>query len=190
MGERIKGKTLIASDEGDDADGTTCSSKRCLALHPRGGDGRSGCRRGGQGDARLLGDEAAPDPPHHVERRDPSRHASSRCTRRVDSSSSSRTSATDCAKVQSESRNSIASASRTASTSSTTGSTSSKRSTTSASSASSSLRLIHASGELAGYPLLPAAQSELRRRVRRHREAAARYRWALQLARTDAERST
>ena len=71
MRERIKGKSLIARDEGDDAHGVTIklyseetngaisiieqpfepglitptatrSSERCLALHPRGDDARAG----------------------------------------------------------------------------------------------------------------------------------------------------
>jgi RNA polymerase sigma-70 factor (ECF subfamily) len=44
------------------------------------------------------------------------------------------------------------------------------------------------SGQLAGYHLLPATRADLLRRLGRHREAAASYREALQLAGTDAER--
>jgi RNA polymerase sigma-70 factor (ECF subfamily) len=47
---------------------------------------------------------------------------------------------------------------------------------------------LQASGELAGYHLLPATRADLLRRLGRDREAAAAYREALELARTDAER--
>jgi RNA polymerase sigma-70 factor (ECF subfamily) len=50
------------------------------------------------------------------------------------------------------------------------------------------LAALDASGELAGYHLLPAAQADLLRRLGRREEAMARYRQALQLARTDADR--
>lgn len=42
--------------------------------------------------------------------------------------------------------------------------------------------------ELAGYHLLPATHADLLRRLGRHQEAADRYREALRLARTDADR--
>jgi RNA polymerase sigma-70 factor, ECF subfamily len=47
---------------------------------------------------------------------------------------------------------------------------------------------LHASGELAGYHLLPATRADLLRRLGRDQEAIAAYREALELARTDAER--
>ena len=47
---------------------------------------------------------------------------------------------------------------------------------------------LQASGELAGYHLLPATRADLLRRLGRDQEAAAAYREALELARTDAER--
>jgi RNA polymerase sigma-70 factor, ECF subfamily len=47
---------------------------------------------------------------------------------------------------------------------------------------------LEASGELAGYHLLPATRADLLRRLERHAEAAAGYREALELAATDAER--
>jgi RNA polymerase sigma-70 factor, ECF subfamily len=47
---------------------------------------------------------------------------------------------------------------------------------------------LEASGELAGYHLLPAARADFLRRLDRHAEAAAAYREALALASTDAER--
>ena len=47
---------------------------------------------------------------------------------------------------------------------------------------------LDASGDLAGYHLLPAARADLLRRLKRHAEAAASYREALELAATDAER--
>jgi RNA polymerase sigma-70 factor (ECF subfamily) len=47
---------------------------------------------------------------------------------------------------------------------------------------------LQASGELAGYHLLPATRADLLRRLGRGQEAAAAYREALELARTDAER--
>ncbi len=47
---------------------------------------------------------------------------------------------------------------------------------------------LRASGELAGYHLLPATQADLLRRLGRSAEAAAAYREALALAPTDAER--
>ena len=47
---------------------------------------------------------------------------------------------------------------------------------------------LRASGELAGYHLLPATRADLLRRLGRDQEAAAAYREALELARTDAER--
>jgi RNA polymerase sigma-70 factor (ECF subfamily) len=53
------------------------------------------------------------------------------------------------------------------------------------------LKLVHAleaSGELAGYHLLPATRADLLRRLGRHTEAAVGYREALELAATDAER--
>ena len=53
------------------------------------------------------------------------------------------------------------------------------------------LRLVEAldaSGDLAGYHLLPATRADLLRRLKRHAEAAASYREALELAATDAER--
>ena len=53
------------------------------------------------------------------------------------------------------------------------------------------LKLVQAletSGDLAGYHLLPATRADLLRRLKRHAEAAASYREALELAATDAER--
>jgi RNA polymerase sigma-70 factor, ECF subfamily len=50
------------------------------------------------------------------------------------------------------------------------------------------LAALDASGELAGYHLLPATQADFLRRLGRHQEAAARYRQALRLAWTDADR--
>jgi len=50
------------------------------------------------------------------------------------------------------------------------------------------LAALDASGELAGYHLLPATQADFLRRCGRHQEAAARYRQALRLAWTDADR--
>jgi RNA polymerase sigma-70 factor (ECF subfamily) len=47
---------------------------------------------------------------------------------------------------------------------------------------------LEASGELAGYHLLPATRADLLRRLRRYDEAAVSYRQALDLASTDAER--
>jgi len=47
---------------------------------------------------------------------------------------------------------------------------------------------LQASGELAGYYLLPATRADLLRRLGREREAAAAYREALELAPTEAER--
>jgi RNA polymerase sigma-70 factor, ECF subfamily len=47
---------------------------------------------------------------------------------------------------------------------------------------------LEASGELAGYHLLPATRADLLRRLRRPEEAAAAYRKALELVATDAER--
>ena len=47
---------------------------------------------------------------------------------------------------------------------------------------------LQASGELAGYHLLPATRADLLRRLGRDQEAAAAYREALELARTEAER--
>jgi RNA polymerase sigma-70 factor (ECF subfamily) len=47
---------------------------------------------------------------------------------------------------------------------------------------------LRATGELAGYHLLPATQADLLRRLGRPAEAAAAYREALALAPTDAER--
>ena len=47
---------------------------------------------------------------------------------------------------------------------------------------------LQASGELAGYHLLPATKADLYRRLGRAEEAAACYREALALASTDAER--
>ena len=47
---------------------------------------------------------------------------------------------------------------------------------------------LDASGDLAGYHLLPATRADLLRRLKRHAEAAASYREALELAATDAER--
>jgi RNA polymerase sigma-70 factor, ECF subfamily len=47
---------------------------------------------------------------------------------------------------------------------------------------------LQASGELAGYHLLPATRADLLRRLGRDQEAAAAYHEALELARTDAER--
>jgi RNA polymerase sigma-70 factor, ECF subfamily len=47
---------------------------------------------------------------------------------------------------------------------------------------------LEASGELAGYHLLPATRADLLRRLGRPKEAAAAYREALELAATDAER--
>jgi RNA polymerase sigma-70 factor (ECF subfamily) len=44
------------------------------------------------------------------------------------------------------------------------------------------------SGQLAGYHLLPATRADLPRRLGHRREAAASYRQAIPLARTDAER--
>ena len=46
---------------------------------------------------------------------------------------------------------------------------------------------LDASGQLAGYHLLPATQADFLRRLGRRSEAAAKYRRALELARTDAE---
>ena len=51
------------------------------------------------------------------------------------------------------------------------------------------LEELDAAGDLAGYHLLHAAQADLLRRLGRHREAVARYRQALQLARADADRA-
>jgi hypothetical protein len=89
MRERSKGKTLVARDEGDDADGVvtklygeetngaisiisshssrfsptaTRARERCLALRARGGDARPGRRGGRQGDTRLLGAEPRQTP--------------------------------------------------------------------------------------------------------------------------------
>jgi RNA polymerase sigma-70 factor, ECF subfamily len=50
------------------------------------------------------------------------------------------------------------------------------------------LAALEAAGELAGYHLLPAARADLLRRMGRREAAAACYRQALQLARTDADR--
>jgi RNA polymerase sigma-70 factor, ECF subfamily len=47
---------------------------------------------------------------------------------------------------------------------------------------------LQASGELAGYYLLPATRADLLRRLGREQEAAAAYREALELAPTEAER--
>ncbi|MFI7641836.1 RNA polymerase sigma factor [Nonomuraea sp. NPDC049400] len=47
---------------------------------------------------------------------------------------------------------------------------------------------LHAAGELNGYYLLPATRADLLRRLNRRTEAAAAYREALDLARTEAER--
>jgi RNA polymerase sigma-70 factor, ECF subfamily len=47
---------------------------------------------------------------------------------------------------------------------------------------------LEASGNLAGYHLLPATRADLLRRLGRPAEAAAAYRQALELAATDAER--
>jgi RNA polymerase sigma-70 factor (ECF subfamily) len=47
---------------------------------------------------------------------------------------------------------------------------------------------LEASGELAGYHLLPATRADLLRRLGRHAEAVAAYREALELAATEAER--
>jgi RNA polymerase sigma-70 factor, ECF subfamily len=47
---------------------------------------------------------------------------------------------------------------------------------------------LEASGQLAGYHLLPATRADLLRRLGRHHEAAAAYREALELTSTDAER--
>ena len=47
---------------------------------------------------------------------------------------------------------------------------------------------LQAAGELAGYHLLPATRADLLRRLGRDQEAAAAYREALELARTEAER--
>jgi RNA polymerase sigma-70 factor (ECF subfamily) len=47
---------------------------------------------------------------------------------------------------------------------------------------------LEASGELAGYHLLPATRADLLRRMGRPEEAAAAYRKALELAAADAER--
>ena len=47
---------------------------------------------------------------------------------------------------------------------------------------------LEASGELAGYHLLPATRADLLRRLRRPDEAADAYREALELVATDAER--
>jgi RNA polymerase sigma-70 factor, ECF subfamily len=49
------------------------------------------------------------------------------------------------------------------------------------------VQALEASGRLAGYPRLPATRADLLWRLGRHREAAASYREALRLARTDAE---
>jgi RNA polymerase sigma-70 factor, ECF subfamily len=50
------------------------------------------------------------------------------------------------------------------------------------------VRELEESGQLAGYHLLPATRADLLRRMGRHREAAAGYRRALELASTDPER--
>ena len=50
------------------------------------------------------------------------------------------------------------------------------------------LAALEAAGELADYHLLPAARADLLRRMGRREAAAACYRQALQLARTDADR--
>jgi RNA polymerase sigma-70 factor, ECF subfamily len=50
------------------------------------------------------------------------------------------------------------------------------------------VQALEASGRLTGYHLLPAARADLLRRLGRHAEAAASYREALALVRTDAER--
>ena len=95
MRERIMGKTLIATDEGDDAHGVVIKlygedtngtisiieqpfemglllpphvHQNDVWLYVSRGNACSSRRRGRQGDTRQLGAEAAPDPPHHVER--------------------------------------------------------------------------------------------------------------------------
>jgi RNA polymerase sigma-70 factor (ECF subfamily) len=50
------------------------------------------------------------------------------------------------------------------------------------------VQALEASGSLAGYHLLPATRADLLRRLERYDEAAAGYRAALELARTEAER--
>jgi RNA polymerase sigma-70 factor, ECF subfamily len=50
------------------------------------------------------------------------------------------------------------------------------------------VEVLEASGDLAGYHLLPATRADLLRRLGRPAEAAAAYRQALELAATDAER--
>jgi RNA polymerase sigma-70 factor, ECF subfamily len=50
------------------------------------------------------------------------------------------------------------------------------------------VEMLEASGELAGYHLLPATRADLLRRLRRPEEAASAYRDALELVATDAER--
>jgi quercetin dioxygenase-like cupin family protein len=132
MGERINGRTLIAPDEGDDAHGVTIKlyseeTNGAISIidqpfepglllpphvhqndvwlyilegtmHARVGDqtveATSGCW---VLNPRLI--------PHTMWNAGPHRHASSRCTRRVDSSSSSRTSASGCARAPSGSTN-------------------------------------------------------------------------------------
>jgi RNA polymerase sigma-70 factor (ECF subfamily) len=50
------------------------------------------------------------------------------------------------------------------------------------------VQALEASGSLAGYHLLPVTRADLLRRLERYDEAAAGYRAALELARTEAER--
>jgi hypothetical protein len=92
--ERIKGKTLIAADEGDIVNGvviklygeetngaisiieqpwlstplSTRARERRLAPRARRRDARPGRQRDRQGDGWLLGHEASSHPPHNVER--------------------------------------------------------------------------------------------------------------------------
>jgi hypothetical protein len=85
MRERSKGKTLVARDEGGE-------------MHARVGEevvkATPGCW--------VLKPRRIPTP---CGTRGPSRHASSSCTRRVGSSSSSETSESGCAKGRSDSTN-------------------------------------------------------------------------------------
>jgi ethanolamine utilization protein EutQ (cupin superfamily) len=131
MGERIKGKTLIAKDEGDDANGVLIKlygeeTNGAISIieqpfepgfllppHVHENDVWLYVLEG-EMHARVSDEVVKATPgcwvlkprriPTPCGTRDPSRHASSSCTRRVGSSSSSRTSETVCAEGRSGSR--------------------------------------------------------------------------------------
>jgi quercetin dioxygenase-like cupin family protein len=132
MGERIKGKTLVARDEGDNANGVVIKlygeeTNGAISIieqpfepgfllppHVHENDVWLYVLEG-EMHARVGDEVVKATPgcwvlkprriPHTCGTRDPRRHASSSCTRRVDSSFSSGTSETGCAKGRSGSAN-------------------------------------------------------------------------------------